>query len=358
MDLNQINWIDGDRLFFKFEKGEKDRNSLRSDLVKSISFHYSVSKGSSRNLCVNSVPFYLSVSEVFFNEEEVGFFVDLDEIPDLNDLVLTVNTITVNLRSGIKIVVDVEESYKLSEIERDETCSAGFTSTKSKRKGASEDTEDFEITLKQENSITMKSSKYGNFDAQTVFPLEQIPFQKTCGLEVSNAEELVNIAISKGEYQEWLKIKGEKSWTTLMFAVRDACTKLGEIERELKEANAIIREIALKNASALSNMPNKSFPSPPPTDPMCNLHPPNGWESSQSDNHPVLTEKTMRTPVPIKTLPSLPLQKDSNLTEVIREMKQLFQKVNDVKEILTKVPESEIKIALPNKSSVYALKNT
>ncbi len=356
MELTQINWTEGDRLFFKFRKGEKDRDSLRSSLVKNISLHYSVSKGSSRNSASSSVPLFLSISDVYYNEEEIGFFLDLDEILDFDDLVLTVNSVVVNLRSGVKLIVEMEENYRFADIERDETCLAGFKALESGNRESSEASESFEITLKQENSITMKSTNFGTVNVQSMFPLNQLSFQKPYNLEASSSEELVNIAISRGEYEEWLKLKGDKNWTTLMFVVREACSKLGEIERELKESNAVIREIALKNVSALSNAPSTSFPPPPPADPTCSLHPPNGCGSSQVDSRLALPEKTMRTPVPIKALPSLPLQKDSNLTEVIREMKELFQKVKDVREILTKVPESEIKIALSNKSSVYSLK--
>lgn len=347
MELAQVNWDDQSKLFLKFQKGTEDRPLIHSSSVKSVNLRYSFLKGKNRDACVSSEPCLIAVNDIRFTDTEVGVAVELDEMPNVDDVRIKIEELTILLKSGDKLIVDINETYPLAEILVNDACYLDFA------ENIQEENASTEITIKQENSITIKTTnaprKKKNPITQKnpkLLPMKEIGLQSTA----ENSGETRLITLSSDEYEEWEKLKGTKNWTTIMCSVREGFVRLSTLEQELKQANAVLREIALKNASALVS-PNLTYngvqmpmtPLPPPIPPSAHLNPPDVQTTAKVPKR-ILSSSPKALSECLSAVPPAEL---SNLNAVIKEMKEKFQNIANVKDILVKVPLEDLTRAIP-----------
>ncbi len=325
MELIQINWDENENLFLKFGKNEEEKRSILPENVKYINLQYNISRVNDNHYSSKSLPVLTSIKNPYYSENEIGLAIELDEIYNYNDLQIELMNLTIIFNSGKRNQLNIREKFPLSEIFINDACYLGFVNNSLKNKVNTE------ITIKEEKSITIKTSKpnYNKFSEDSEIPGESI-----------------SITISREEYNEWRKIKGNKSWSSIMYIIREAFNRLNNVDQELKEANAALREIALKNA-------DHPLYSPPP---LLNP-PPKGQNDSSEPIRGPPKRKLAANPLSKPLL--LPNKDPHNLdihTAVIREMKEKFQKISNVKEILTEVPEEILYREIPRTDHISYIK--
>jgi hypothetical protein len=255
----------------------------------------------------------------------MAFSIELDELINIEDLQINFVRIDVFLHSGQKEIISIGRGYYFSEIISDDSCYNNLIENKS-------------------NSISTKRIRNYQKKPQRKKVIDITNNVKTQAIHdiQDTTEDKVSITISKSEYDEWKKIKGKKTWTNTFFKIREGFERLQSIEQELKVVNSTLREIALKNATALAN-PVHYVTAP------TQLHPPPNISPSISTHN----NRTLSKSPPINsiqntnTLQNLNRGFKATQADIIREMKEKFSKIKNVKEMLSRVPEEELKREIP-----------
>jgi hypothetical protein len=329
MQILQLCWDESDQnsLLFKFKKEKTEENEIIEENVEKVQIKFELLKKHELSPQIIQEPFLISIKDIFFSAHMLAFSVKLDKLNDLEDLQIKVIRLTIFYYSGQREDIFINRTYQLTEISYDD--------------GQFIETTEEEIIYEKKTTYSYRKKSVSNKAYQAHRKKKRNTSQKNSQSlakrgSSGNPEEI--IPVSQHEFQQWLELKGDKTWDTTLFQVRQGFNKIKELEKELKVANKTLRKIALNKSNApsgqyylqpppnISDAPKLSVPSKRRTTPSVNrkhsLEDPNAQK--------VLREK--------KDSSSM-----SKQIEVMREMKGKFEKIKDVKELLSKVPEEELK---------------
>jgi len=328
MELIQINWDPQENLFLKFKKGPEEVKKLSPDNITRINLQYNISKIDAGSQIVKTPPFWFSIKKPYFSNDAMGIAVELEEIQNYEELQIEIMKLKITYVSGEKEFITINEKIPLEEIFTNDACYLEFP----KKQHKSKKTKGAEITIKQKRSIKITTMDLVDFEEKQINTTQSR--QDTDNSLFSNKD--LAFPISKEGLEALKDIKGDKSWTALLYIIGETFKRLNYVEEELRETNATLREVALKNAEALCSRP--TYISPPPPVPS-SLNPP------QASSGPPKRRLSSGAPKNlIKDPSSSSLQAH---TEVIREMQEKFKSISDVKQLLNQVPEEVLKQPIP-----------
>ena len=333
MELVQVNWDEKKNLFLKFKKEDQEISFIRPENVKKVNVQFSISRDINRENCNTLPPFLNSVKNVFFSESIMAFSIELDELINIEDLQINFVRIVIFLHTGQKEIISIGREFNFSEIAFDDSCYTNLIENKFNRKSKAKIRYHQKVPQRKKVIDISKSVK-SNYVHDSR----------------DSEEDKISIPISLSEYDEWRKIKGNKSWTNTFFKIREGFERLQSIEQELKEVNSTLREIALKNATALAN-PVQYVTSSPQLHPPPNINPPSSIKPTRTLSKSPSINPAQRPNV----LPSLTQGSKVNQVDIIREMKEKFSKFKNVKEMLSKVPKEELKREIPRTNQLAFL---
>ncbi|MFX1427556.1 MAG: hypothetical protein ACFFBE_13960 [Promethearchaeota archaeon] len=128
MELFQVFWDDGKRLFLEFKKDDKENQFLLPEKIKRLSLKFSISKNISQNRFSNQPPYLVSIKKLYYSDESLCFSIDLNEVYGYDDLQIRILRLTVHMYSGQRIEYKFEEKFNVSDIWINEDCYDGFQS--------------------------------------------------------------------------------------------------------------------------------------------------------------------------------------------------------------------------------------
>jgi hypothetical protein len=345
MELMQLCWDEAHQgnLLFKFGIDEEEREEINSETVKSMNLKFELAKRHERSPNIIQEPFLISIKQFHISANLLVFTVELDKLSGLEDLQINVIRLTIFYYSGIKEEIFINQTFQLSEISysdgeiieymEEEVIYEEKTSKKVSKKVT-------RTRVSKNNSQSSKTQQKSKSNSRNRSRIVSRSSKST-----SNKKK---IPVSKHEYEQWKELKGDRTWDTTLYMVREKFDKVQELEKELKQANNALRQIALNKSSA----PQQAYLSPPPGEngstPQLSGPPENSSSqnsSTQMSTPPDVNRKhSLEDPNADKVLQE---QKDSRTMsgqiEVMREMKEKFEGVSDIKELLSKVPDDELK---------------
>lgn len=325
MELVQVNWDENADLFLKFQKDQDEIERIQPENIKNISVQYNLYKKA--NSLQKSPPFWFSTRKTFFSNDLMGVAIELEEIHNTGDVLIDLLSISIKYNSGKKEIFHINEEFPLEEIFIDSECYLDFPKPESKFNGSKN-----KITIKQKQSIKISTMELS--DIKKISLLENNKSKQPIILNKDrvNSSDIITI----DTINDPTSLSEIRDLPALMFIMRETFSRLNIVEQELRETNATLREVALRNAEALSK---NSFSTHPSIPNQPSLVPP-----------PSVNAQPQRKLAlgPPKSINSNSSSKSVQIrTEVIREMKSKFQNISDVKELLQKVPEDILKRDIP-----------
>ena len=126
MELFQVFWDDGKRLFLEFKKDEKESQLLLPEKIKRLNLKFEISKTVKQEIFSNEPPYLVSIKKLYYSDEFLCFSIDLNEIYGYEDLQIRILRLTIFLYSGQRIEFTIEEKFQIADIWINEDCYAGF----------------------------------------------------------------------------------------------------------------------------------------------------------------------------------------------------------------------------------------
>ncbi|MBY8982823.1 MAG: hypothetical protein KGD57_07735 [Candidatus Lokiarchaeota archaeon] len=331
MELLQLLWEDQNRLIFKFKKNEEDNEKFLPENIKSLNIKYELSKKEERAPYIIQEPFLISIKKFHFSTNIITFFVQLGALSELNKLQINIIRLTIFYYSGDREEIFINKIFQLSEISYND--------------GEVIEITEEELVYETKTRYSLKKRSLNKTNSQTP---KQNKILKNNSIKTKNISTIKNlskintknmtISISFSEYKEWLNLKKDKSWDTTFFMVREGYKKLSQLEKEIKILNSTMRKIALKNTNNPST-PIYLQASPNMMQLPSHLNLLKDTIPSRNNNKYSLSDgnnqKVFRNEKDPKIL--------SGQIQLMKEMKEKFNSVNNVKELLSKIPDKEIK---------------
>jgi hypothetical protein len=331
MQLLQLYWEDQNRLLFKFQKDQEDMERLLPDNIKSMNIKFELLKVHDRAPNIIQEPFLLSIKDFHFSANIIAFSIELDKLNDIENLKIKIIRLTIFYYSGEREEIFINRSFQLSEILYDDGESLEIMEEEVVYETKTR------YSYKKKTSVNKKSNS--KEQSQSRNRIQKTSSTRNIIKSKSGATNQTkkNITISESEYHKWLELKGEKTWDTTLYMVRKGFGELSELKTENKELTSAIKQIALNKSSAPANPVYLQAPLGTPGSP-AHLNPPPGTKSPPSVNKKYSLSETNTT----KVFRGEKDPKSMNVQiEIMREMKEKFESVGDVKELLSKVPEGE-----------------
>lgn len=331
MELVELGWNGQNDLFFQFQKEESEPHDFLAEDVQNLNIKFELAKVEKYDL-YKEPPFLVSVKQLHFvNKKIFTFSVTLEDLNDVENLQINIIKVTIFLATGNRLDISINKKFALSDLTIQDSDYFEFLEE--------------ETIYKRKRKVSIRKTKSKNRPKRSSSIIDVTPSQDYSDSIIkknnsSNPNDY-SIQVSQSEYEEWLELKGNKSWETTMFMVREGFGRLNELKEEVKDLNKTIQQIALKSAG--SSQSPIYLQSPPNISPnQLNPPPQNGppkskgspkvnskYNLSDQSSHKVFRDK--KNPNTMKYQ-----------IELMREMKEKFSKVSNVKEILTKVPEEEL----------------
>lgn len=341
MELMELCWDEAHQgtLLFKFGMDEEETQDINGDTVKSMNLKFELAKRHERSPDIIQEPFLISIKQFHISANIMVFSVELDKLSGLEDLQINVIRLTIFYYSGIKEEIFINQSFQLSEI----SYADGQIVEYMEEQVVYEQKTSTKVSKKVTRTRVSKNKAHKSSQSKTSKPQKSKRSSMITSSSRSSSTK-ARIPISKHEYEQWKQLKGDRTWDTTLYMVREKFNKVKELEKELKKANTAIRKIALNKSSAPSS---PVYLSPPPGDGGNSSQlpsPPDGSPPQQSTPPNVNRKHSLEDPEAEKVLQE---KKDANTMkgqiEVMREMKEKFDGVSDIKELLSKVPDEELK---------------
>jgi len=331
MQLLQLYWEDQNRLLFKFKKDHDDMDRLLPDNIKSMNIKFELLKINERAPNIIQEPFLLSIKDFHFSANLIAFSIELDKLNNIENLKINVIRLTIYYYSGDREEIFINKSFQLSEILYDDGDSFEIMEEEVVYETKTRYSYKKKTSVNKQSKTSSNKSLHNNVSSNNII-------KRSIGSSSHNKNKR-KINISESEYQNWLEIKGDKTWNTTLFMVRKGFCELQELKEEVKELNSTIKQIALNKSSSPSSPVYLQAP-PGTSSPASQLNPPPGSKSPPSVNKKYSLDEANTTKVfrDEKDPKSMNVQ-----IEIMREMKEKFENVSDVKELLSKVPDEEKK---------------
>jgi hypothetical protein len=285
MELFQVFWDEGKRLFLEFKKEENENQFLLPEKIKRLNLKFEISKAIKQNLFSNQPPYLVSIKKLYYSDEHLCFSINLDEIYGYNDLQIRILRLTIFLNSGQRIEYKFEEKFNISDIGINEDCYAGL----------------------QFIDLGIKKNQHNTFTREKVFQEVKTDF--------NNEKRESTVIYEKNS------IKSISVDESIISMISESNRTLKNIENHLKNLNMTLQNIPVGNFSYAgpTRLPNSSLES--------------GIERISVPTKPALIQSQM----------------SSGKLMVIKEMKTIFQQniekneIFNVKEILKPLTEEELK---------------
>jgi hypothetical protein len=220
MELVELAWNDENDLCFQFQKAEP-HNFIAED-VQNLNLKFELVKVDKHDI-YKEPPFLVSVKNLHFFDNLFAFSISLDELKDIENLQINVVKLTIFLQSGEKLDVFVDKNYTLSELGYQESDYFEYmeeeTVYKRRRK----------VSIKKTSIKRPRKKKTTIIDINPKISQNNYNIRKRDDRRNDNLQ----IPISDSEYEKWLNLKGDKSWETTMFMVREGFEKFKEMESEI-----------------------------------------------------------------------------------------------------------------------------
>ncbi|MBD3342766.1 MAG: hypothetical protein GF353_26955 [Candidatus Lokiarchaeota archaeon] len=324
-------------LFLKFKKEKEEIAEILPETVKKLNVQFHLTKEMRNHRPQNHPPFLNSIKEIYISQTILAFSIELDRLIDIEGLKIKVMNITLFLFSGQKKRISINREYLLSDIEYEDGFYLEY------------------LEGEDEGIIDAEYEEQNTFD-ERFEPVSKVALIKESKEEKVKEENFEKIPLLKEEYEEWRKLKGDKSWTATMFSAREELNEIRELKEELKETNSLIRQIALKNADSLNNLtkggislnynPSNTLNPPPEALGLPQSPPSNNRGPPQRAKPPSINRKYDLNEANARLkLKEQQISKDK--VALIREMKEKIQKHGDIRKVLKKVPEDELNREIP-----------
>ena len=285
MELFQVFWGEGKRLFLEFKKDERENQFLLPEKIKRLNLKFEISKTVKQDIFSNQPPYLVSIKKLYYSDEYLCFSIDLDEIYGYDDLQIRILRLTVFMYSGQRIEYKLEEKFNISDIWINEDCYVGF----------------------QFIDLGLKKNQHNTFTREKLYQEVKTDF---------NNEKRESTVI-----YEKSSIKSISVDESIISMISESNRTLKNIENHLKNLNMTLQNMPVGNLSygAPARLPNSSSES--------------GIERIRVSTKPALIQSQM----------------SSSKLMVIKEMKTIFQQNVEknenfnVKEILKPLTERELK---------------
>lgn len=285
MELFQVFWDEGKRLFLEFKKDENENQFLLPEKIKRLNLKFEISKPIKQDLFSNQPPYLVSIKKLYYSDEHLCFSIDLDEIYGYDDLQIRILRLTVFMHSGKRIEYKFEERFNISDVWINEDCYTGLHFI----------------------DLGIKKNQHNAFTREKVYREVRTDF--------NNEKRESTVIYEKNS------IKSISVDESIISMISESNKTLKNIEHHLKNLNLTIQ-----------NMPvgNFSYDSPPR---LSNRSSESGIERIRVPTNPALIQGQM----------------SSGKLMVIKEMKTIFKQnfekneIFNVKEILKPLTEDELK---------------
>ncbi|GAG56482.1 unnamed protein product, partial [marine sediment metagenome] len=81
MELFQVFWDEGKKLFLEFKKDERENQFLLPEKIKRLNLKFEISKTAKQDIFSNQPPYLVSIKKLYYSDEYLCFSIDLDEKP-------------------------------------------------------------------------------------------------------------------------------------------------------------------------------------------------------------------------------------------------------------------------------------
>lgn len=299
MELFQVHWDDHKRLFLEFEKEEDEREIFIPENIRYINLQFEISKLLDQGLFRRGDPILLSIKKVYYTYDMLSFPIDMDEFRGTDDLQIKLIQLVIQLHTGDKLEYNFAERIKLSDLWINEDCYDGyhFEDLNSKKSVKS--------TIKREKLIKEIQTDYKNNTQKKKVVIEKESIERVSDFETDKS--------------------------SLISVIRENNQTLNVIANELKNLTTVLKQVSLNEGGTflLHNSPVRR------------------------DNAPGI-ERIMRPP----SRPALVAGGSPAKVMVIREMKEIFQKVTEnnaefsIQKILKPMSEDELKSLTLNEETL------
>lgn len=282
MELFQVFWDDQKKLFLEFKKEDNEKHVYLPNNIKRLNLQFEISK---EEVFYKEPPYLISIKKVYHSNDTFAFTVDLDLINNLEDLQIKILRLHIFLNSGQRIEHSFEERFKISEIEYNDDCYIGF---------------EFE-------DLSSKKNLRRSFTQEKIYEEIKTDFNKS--------EQKRTVIYEKK------RVENIPEDFSIISIVSESNKTLKNIEEQLKNLAAILKNMSFNNTQFLPSIPVKR-------------------------NQETGIERIARLPSKPNLLQS---GEPSAKILVIKEMKSIFQTTIEknsafnVKDILKPMSEEELK---------------
>ena len=290
MELFQVYWDDQKRLFLEFEKAEDEREIFIPENIRYLNIQFEISKLLDQGLFHRGDPILLSIKKIYYTYELLSFSIEMDEFRGTDDLQIKLIQLIIQLHTGHKLEYNFSEKIRLSDLWINEDCYDGyqFEDLNSKKKVKS--------TIKREKLIKEIQTDYKNKTHKEKLVIEKESIESISGTE-SDKSSLISV-------------------------IRENNQTLQVIAEELKNITTVLKNVALNGGGTYLS-----------------------HNSLNRINNETGIERIKRPP----SRPALVAGGSPAKVMVIREMKEIFQKVTDnnsefnIHTLLKPMSEDELK---------------
>ena len=289
MELFQVYWDDQKRLFLEFEKAEDEREIFVPENIRYLNIQFEISKLLDQEIFRRGDPVLLSIKKIYYTYDLLSFPIELDEFRGSDDLQIKLIQLIIQLHTGHKLEYNFSEKIKLSDLWINEDCYDGyqFEDLNSKKRVKS--------TIKREKLIQEIQTDYKNKTQKKKIVIEKESFESVSNIEVDKS--------------------------SLISIIRENNQTLNVIANELKNLTSVLKQVSLNGGGAYisHSLPVRS-------------------------NDAAGIERIKRPP----SRPGLVAGGSPAKVMVIREMKEIFQKVTEsnsefnIRKILKPMTEDEL----------------
>ncbi|MEJ2249142.1 MAG: hypothetical protein P8Y97_05710, partial [Candidatus Lokiarchaeota archaeon] len=211
MELVELGWNGQNDLFFQFQKEESEPHDFLAEDVQNLNIKFELAKVEKYDL-YKEPPFLVSVKQLHFvNKKIFTFSVTLEDLNDVENLQINIIKVTIFLATGNRLDISINKKFALSDLTIQDSDYFEFLEE--------------ETIYKRKRKVSIRKTKSKNRPRRNSSVIDVTPPQDYRDPlrkgNNSKSDSNYSIPISRSEYEQWLELKGNKSWETTMFIVRE-----------------------------------------------------------------------------------------------------------------------------------------
>ena len=106
MELFQIFWDDGHKLFLEFKKNEEEQLLFLPETIKRLTLQFEISN---QAIFHKQPPYLISIKRLYHSTESLSFSIELDELVNIDELQIKILRVTIFLSSDQRFQYYFEE---------------------------------------------------------------------------------------------------------------------------------------------------------------------------------------------------------------------------------------------------------